>query len=89
MESAYSGKAGNTVAPASVAAHGYVNGRGPRDTSSAKQDAGDRGRDGADKVGGTEPRPRGFPPLPEAARQPDAAGCNEKKEEVSGDTSSF
>ena len=57
MESAYSGKAGNIVAPASVAAHGYVNGRGPRDTSSAKQDAGDRGRDGADEVGGTEPRP--------------------------------
>ena len=52
MESAYSGKAGNIVAPASVAAHGYVNGRGPRDTSSAKQDAGDRGRDGADEVGG-------------------------------------
>ena len=59
------------------------------DTSSAEQDEVDIGRDGADAVGGTEPRPRGFPPLPEAARQPAAAGCDEKKEEVSGDTSSF
>ena len=41
------------------------------DTSSAKQDDVDIGRDGADKVGGTEPRARGFPPLPEAARHPD------------------
>ena len=41
------------------------------DTSSAKQDEVDIGRDGADEVGGTEPRPRGFPTLPEAARQPD------------------
>ena len=32
------------------------------DTSSAKQDEVDIGRDGADAVGGTEPRPRGFPP---------------------------
>ena len=31
------------------------------DTSSAKQDEVDIGRDGADGVGGTEPRPRGFP----------------------------
>ena len=36
------------------------------DTSSAKQDEVDIGRDGADEVGGTEPRPRGFPPLTEA-----------------------
>ncbi|MBO4818073.1 MAG: hypothetical protein J5498_07310 [Bacteroidales bacterium] len=41
------------------------------DTSSAKQDDVDIGRDGADAVGGTEPRPRGLPPLPEAARHPD------------------
>ena len=52
------------------------------DTSSAKQDEVDIGRDGADKVGGTEPRPRGFPPLQEAARHPDAAEryIKEKKE---------
>ena len=37
------------------------------DTSSAQQDEVDIGRDGADAVGGTEPRPRGFPTLPEAA----------------------
>ena len=43
------------------------------DTSSAKQDEVDIGRDGADGVGGTEPRPRGHPPLTEAARQLDAA----------------
>jgi len=55
-----------------VATLGYVRGRGPMDTSSAKQDDVDIGRDGADKVGGTEPRPRGFPPLQEAARHPDA-----------------
>ncbi|MBR5955701.1 MAG: hypothetical protein IK022_04065 [Bacteroidales bacterium] len=42
------------------------------DTSSAKQDEVDIGRDGADRVGGTEPRPRGFPPPTEAARHPDA-----------------
>jgi hypothetical protein len=59
------------------------------DTSSAEQDEVDIGRDGADGVGGTEPRPRGFPPLKKAARQPAAAECDEKKEEVSGDTSSF
>ena len=39
------------------------------DTSSAEQDEVDIGRDEADAVGGTEPRTRGFPPLPEAARQ--------------------
>ena len=39
------------------------------DTSSAKQDEVDIGRDGADEVGGTEPRPRGFPPLTEQARR--------------------
>ena len=42
------------------------------DTSSAEQDEVDIGRDGADAVGGTEPRPRGFPPLTKAARQPSA-----------------
>ena len=42
------------------------------DTSSAEQDEVDIGRDGADKVGGTEPRPRGLPPPTEAARKPDA-----------------
>ena len=46
------------------------------DTSSAEQDDVDIGRDGADAVGGTEPRPRGFPPLPEAARQPDAMAAD-------------
>jgi len=44
------------------------------DTSSAQQDEVDIGRDGADAVGGTEPRPRGFPPQPEAARQQDSDG---------------
>ena len=43
------------------------------DTSSAKQDEVDIGRDGADGVGGTEPRPRGHLPLAEAARQLAAA----------------
>ena len=46
------------------------------DTSSAKQDEVDIGRDGADAVGGTEPRPRGFPSLPEAARQPDETAAD-------------
>ena len=45
-----------------MATLGHVRGRGPMDTSSAKQDEVDIGRDGADGVGGTEPRPRGFPP---------------------------
>ena len=39
------------------------------DTSSAKQDEVDIGRDGADVVGGTEPRPRGVPPVIAAAEQ--------------------
>ena len=43
------------------------------DTSSAEQDEVDIGRDGADGVGGTEPRPRGHLPLAEAARQLAAA----------------
>ena len=42
------------------------------DTSSAQQDDVDIGRDGADRVGGTELRPRGFPTRTTAARQPDA-----------------
>ena len=50
------------------------------DTSSAKQDEVDIGRDGADGVGGTEPRPRGFPSLTETARQP-AAGQAAKGDE--------
>ncbi len=49
------------------------------DTSSAKQDDVDIGRDGADAVGGTEPRPRGFPPLTEAARQPDETRRHKKR----------
>ncbi|MEE3406901.1 MAG: hypothetical protein VZR12_03585 [Candidatus Cryptobacteroides sp.] len=48
------------------------------DTSSAQQDEVDIGRDEADGVGGTEPRPRGFPPLTEAARQLDAAEGNSR-----------
>ncbi|MEE3462698.1 MAG: hypothetical protein VZQ27_00195 [Candidatus Cryptobacteroides sp.] len=43
------------------------------DTSSAEQDEVDIGRDGADEVGGTEPRPRGFPTRTKPARHPDAA----------------
>ena len=43
------------------------------DTSSAEQDEVDIGRDEADEVGGTEPRPRGFPPLT-TARQQDRDG---------------
>ena len=60
------------------------------DTSSAKQDEVDIGRDEADEVGGTEPRPRGFPPLTEAARHPAAElqqkqqwaelGCSESRQ---------
>ncbi|MBQ3917794.1 MAG: hypothetical protein II693_06610 [Bacteroidales bacterium] len=50
------------------------------DTSSAEQDDVDIGRDGADAVGGTEPRPRGFPQLPEAARQPDAMAAGQRME---------
>ena len=53
---------GCPLVSASVATLGHVRGRGPMDTSSAKQDEVDIGRDGADAVGGTEPRPRGFPP---------------------------
>ena len=48
------------------------------DTSSAKQDEVDIGRDGADAVGGTEPRPRGFPTRTEAARQPDAMAAGRR-----------
>ncbi|MBO7365255.1 MAG: hypothetical protein J6U28_00970, partial [Bacteroidales bacterium] len=46
---------------------------GPMDTSSAKQDEVDIGRDGADGVGGTEPRPRGFPER-EDKKKPARAG---------------
>ena len=52
------------------------------DTSSAKQDEVDIGRDGADGVGGTEPRPRGFPTLPEAARQPDETEAADHKAKI-------
>ena len=52
------------------------------DTSSAEQDEVDIGRDGADAVGGTEPRPRGFPSLPEAARHPDAMAAGRRMEKV-------
>ncbi|MBO4816780.1 MAG: hypothetical protein J5498_00650 [Bacteroidales bacterium] len=62
---------GCPLVSASVATLGHVRGRGPMDTSSAEQDEVDIGRDGADAVGGTEPRPRGFPSLTEAARHPD------------------
>ena len=55
--------------PDTDGALGHVRRRGPMDTSSAKQDEVDIGRDGADGVGGTEPRPRGFPPLTEQARR--------------------
>ncbi len=48
---------GYPLASASVATLGHVRGRGPLDTSSAEQDEVDSGRDGADVVGGTEPRP--------------------------------
>jgi len=54
---------GCPLVSASVATLGHVRGRGPMDTSSAEQDEVDIGRDGADAVGGTEPRPRGLPPL--------------------------
>ena len=50
------------------------------DTSSAKQDDVDIGRDGADRVGGTEPRPRGFPPLTETARHPAAGQAAESRQ---------
>ena len=49
------------------------------DTSSAKQDEVDIGRDGADEVGGTEPRPRGFPPLTEQARPSSAVEAEIEK----------
>jgi len=65
---------------ASVATLGHVRGRGPMDTSSAKQDEVDIGRDGADEVGGTEPRPRGFPPLTETARHPAAGQAAESRQ---------
>ncbi len=69
---------GCPLVAASVATLGHVRGRGPMDTSSAQQDEVDIGRDGADAVGGTEPRPRGFPSLPEAARQPDAMAAGRR-----------
>ena len=46
---------GCPLVAASVATLGHVRGRDPMDTSSAKQDEVDIGRDGADGVGGTEP----------------------------------
>ncbi len=52
------------------------------DTSSAEQDDVDIGRDGADRIGGTEPRPRGFPSLPEAAdhkAKVEKKGCPERQ----------
>ena len=64
---------GCPLVSASVATLGHVRGRDPMDTSSAEQDEVDIGRDGADAVGGTEPRPRGFPSRTTAARQPVAA----------------
>ena len=48
---------GCPLVAASVATLGHVRGRDPMDTSSAKQDEVDIGRDGADAVGGTEPGP--------------------------------
>ena len=50
---------GCPLVAASVATLGHVRGRGPMDTSSAEQDEVDIGRDGADAVGGKEPRPEG------------------------------
>ena len=70
---------GCPLVAASVATLGYVRGRDPMDTSSAEQDEVDIGRDGADVVGGTEPGPRGFPPLTEAARQPDETRRHKKR----------
>ena len=52
------------------------------DTSSAKQDKVDIGRDGADEVGGTEPRPRGFPPLTTAERASGREGWEYKKRQT-------
>ena len=75
---------GFPLVAASVATLGHVRGRGPMDTSSAEQDEVDIGRDGADGVGGTEPRPRGFPSLPEEARQPDAEAGRRKGAQKKG-----
>jgi len=54
------------------------------DTSSAEQDEVDIGRDGADAVGGTEPRPRGFPTRTTAARPPDTTTEDGGRDEGEG-----
>ena len=48
---------GAILVPETVATLGHVRGRGPLDTSSAKQDEVDSGRDGAGKAGGSRPAP--------------------------------
>jgi len=45
------------LVPETVATLGHVRGRGPMDTSSAKQDEVDIGRDGAGNAGGSRPAP--------------------------------
>ena len=54
------------------------------DTSSAKQDEVDIGRDGADVVGGTEPRSRGFPPQPRDSAGPGSQGAGDVASEADG-----
>ena len=46
------------MVPETVATLGHVRGRGPLDTSSAKQDEEDSGRDEAGNAGGSRPAPR-------------------------------
>ncbi|MBR6362857.1 MAG: hypothetical protein IKR88_06195 [Bacteroidales bacterium] len=53
-------ESGCCLGPETVATLGRVRGRGPLDTSSAKQDEEDSGRDEAGKAGGSRPAPDNY-----------------------------
>ena len=53
-------ESGCCLGPETVATLGHVRGRGPLDTSSAKQDEEDSGRDEAGKAGGSRPVPDNY-----------------------------
>ena len=66
--------------PETVATLGHVRGRGPLDTSSAKQDEVDSGRDGAGKAGGSRPAPIDLQPQKTFSRMDKKTSLAEARE---------